>query len=122
MLEGLIEKLADSGVFIEKIGEAANKIFSTTFQYNPFVIEAFLELAVQHKDTIKIQPELIATVCQSSGLISMGIAIFEEYLLSSFDVVEPAAKRVKTAESVGNDYWVYLSEYVLVFCLLLLCC
>lgn len=108
-------------MFIEKLAETTNKIFSSTFQYNPSVIEAFLELVIQHKDTIQIEPELIATVCQSSGLISTGIAIFEEYLLSSFDVVEPAAKRVKTTESLENDCWVYLSEYVLISCLLMLC-
>lgn len=107
-----MDKLDNNSAFIEKITEATNKIFSTTIQYNASVMGAFLELTIEHKDTIRLQPDVIATVCQSSGLISTGITIFEEYLLSSCDFTEPAIKRIKTEENIENDYWIYLSEYV----------
>lgn len=110
MLESLINKVEDSSVFVEQLSDVTNKIFTTTSQYNPSVMGAFLELAIENKDTIKLQPELVATVCQSSGLIATGITIFEEYLLSSFDVVEPNIKKTKTTENIENDYWIYLSE------------
>lgn len=110
VLQSLMEKTDDSGVFIENITEAANKIFTTSFQYNPSVIGAFLDLAVEHKDSIKFQPELIATVCQSSGLVSTGIALFEDYLLSSLDTGEPNSKRSRNSNNLENDCWIYLSE------------
>lgn len=110
ILQGLIQKLDDSRAFVENVTEATNKIFNTTFQYNPAVMGAFLEFAIEHQANIKFQPELIATVCQSSGLISTGIAIFEEYLLSDLDISEPAIKRIKSSESLENDCWIYLSE------------
>lgn len=73
---------------------------------------AFLNIAVEHSDMIKLQPELIATVCQSSGLISTGITVLETYLLSNYDTSEPNSKKSRNSENIENDCWIYLSEYV----------
>lgn len=110
-----MEKTEDSDIFTENIKEAANKIFNTSWQYSPSVIGAFLDVAAEHKDSIKFQPELVATVCQSSGLVSTGVALFEDYLLSDFDFEGPSNKRNKNANSLENDCWIYLSEYVIIF-------
>lgn len=100
----------NSDALIADVTEAANKIFNTSFQFNPTMMGAFLDLAAEHKDTIKFQPELIFSVCQSSGLASTGIALFEEYLLSDPEVGEPSSKR--QSGGAENDCWIYLSEYV----------
>lgn len=115
IIQSLIEKTEDSNVFVKNMIDATDKVFKTTVQYNPSVMGALLELAVEYKDSIKYQPELIATVCQSSGLLSTGITIFEEYLLAKTDISEPDTKRIRTSENLGNDCWIYLSEYVFNF-------
>lgn len=69
----------------------------------------FLDIALAQKNKIMFEPEMISSVCQSSGLTSVGTLLLEEYLISEVDTASTSPKR-RHEESSENDYWVHLTE------------
>lgn len=121
IVESIIEKLKDSSGLVENIVIAINRIFNISVQFQPSLIRTFLNFALEHKETVKFDPEVIYTVCQSSGLISNGIMILEDYLISSSDADEPSIKRSRS-DGLENECWIYLSEYVFLYFICLCKC
>lgn len=100
----------DSGEFMSKMNEAINKIFGDSDIYDSGLMSALLDISMKY-ESMCFHPNIITSVAQNSGLISMGCLILEEYLRRrAFD--EPSAKRMRTESYINIEkmHWIRLAE------------
>lgn len=77
--------------------------------FNPYLIGAMLDILLKNVNKIRIDPQLIAYICQESGLVSVGTLLIEEYILSLDDQPTSSKKGTGCNESDEISYWAKLA-------------
>ncbi|CAG9767394.1 unnamed protein product [Ceutorhynchus assimilis] len=86
--------------------ESIKHIFTASMQFNANVISTLLDILLQSKKEFQINPELLAKVCQQSGLVSVGALLLEEYLIS----INAPSDYEMYYDNVETPYWLKLAE------------
>lgn len=94
----LINKLEET--FLKNISESITNIFKNSKQFNTNLFRTLLDIILINKSKIRLAPEIIANVCEASGLISVGTLILEEYLS---DIQDASAHGSKTPANTSNN-------------------
>ena len=69
--------------FLEPVSVAIEAIFNNSTQFNRNLFRTLFDALLQCKSSIVLPADLIVSVCQSSGLRTLGVLLLEEYLTSS---------------------------------------
>lgn len=110
IFKGIASKAENNESFKENISNSIKHIFNSSTSFNPHVISAMLDILLKNKNKIRMDPQLIAYVCQESGLISIGALLLEDYIYSS-DVQPSTSKKGSGCEQdITISYWVKLAE------------
>ncbi|XP_066140487.1 DNA-dependent protein kinase catalytic subunit-like [Euwallacea fornicatus] len=106
----LNSKLSDiNEIFFSEVLNGIKRIFTTTVQYNTNVFSTLFDILLDSKKKFRVDPAIIAAVCQQSGLASVGTLVIEEYIME----LEPAPSSSKKRSGVGDDetkHWLKLAE------------
>ncbi|KAB0800482.1 hypothetical protein PPYR_06222 [Photinus pyralis] len=100
---------AESDEFSQSMNTGINNILNTSTQFATNTIGTFLDIALSFTDTMRFDPNIITTVSEESGLLSLGSLLLEEYLSSSLEEA-PASKKRRGVESPQTNHWVKLAE------------
>lgn len=109
IFKGIVSKVVDNENFLDRISNSIKHIFNTSVNFNPYLIGAVLDILLKNTNKIRIEPELIAYVCQESGLISIGTLLLEEYILSLDEQPSGSKRGTGCVESSEISHWVQLA-------------
>ncbi|XP_022913511.2 DNA-dependent protein kinase catalytic subunit-like [Onthophagus taurus] len=93
--------------FILEITSTINEIFKSSITYNSYFMSSLLNVILKIPGS-SFSPETITTVASNSGLISSGILILEEYLISQHNVEIPSKR--KPSSNAKLKIWVNLAN------------
>ncbi|KAK5649276.1 hypothetical protein RI129_000305 [Pyrocoelia pectoralis] len=114
LFTSLVTKMKKDNVkddeFTQSIHSSINNIFNNSTQFATNTIGAFLDIALSYTDTIRLHPNIVTTVSEESGLLSIGSLLLEEYLSSDLDEIVPPAKKSRGVESHQTNHWVKLAK------------
>lgn len=109
IFKGVANKI-ENDAFLKIVSNSIKEIFHNTNGYNNYLIAALLDILLEYKDKIQLDPNLITRVCQESGLISIGALLLEEYIMC-YDYDGPTTKKgLGSQNNVETLYWVKLAE------------
>lgn len=100
----------DDNKFITHVNLSINNIFTSSTQFIPNTIGTFLHIALTFKNELRFDPNTITTVCQYSGLLSVGSLLLEEYLVSGDTDYKTPVKKIKGIENVNILQWIKFAE------------
>lgn len=96
--------------YLSDVALAIKDIFENSVTYNGYFIGALLDVAMKNKDAVTFSPSVISKVSQNSGLLSSGIMLLEEYLISDCQYEVPAKKSTNSLATPELTCWVKLAE------------
>ncbi|KAJ3652171.1 hypothetical protein Zmor_018159 [Zophobas morio] len=83
LFQNVLHKMRSDQAFLKPVSVAIEAIFNNSTQYNRNLFRTLFDALLQCKSSIVLPADLIVSVCQSSGLRTLGVLLLEEYLTSS---------------------------------------
>ncbi|XP_030758783.1 DNA-dependent protein kinase catalytic subunit-like [Sitophilus oryzae] len=110
MFKVLMEKVeGNNRDFVDTLFNKIKYIFDNSTQLNANLFATLLDISLMSKDKFRLDPNSISTVCQQSGLISMGTLLLEEYLMD-LDDCPSTSKRGVMVQDPETVHWIKLAE------------
>lgn len=95
---------------MEIVTVAIKFIFNNSSQFNVNLFRTLLDMLFSNAKCMVFDPNLITSVCQTSGLLNLGALLLEEYL-NNTDDTENEMKRSRGFENGTKAVlWVKLAE------------
>lgn len=110
IFKGVASKVERNDRFLYQICDGIKNIFKISTNFSSHFFSALFDILLKHKASIQINPHLIASVSQESGLISTGALLIEDYILHLDDEPPKSKKGSSSHENKETVYWVKLAE------------
>lgn len=114
LFTSLVTKIQSENVeddsFTSSINIGIDNIFKRSIQFIPSTMGTFLDIVLTYKNYMQFEPNVIANVCENSGLFSVGCLILEEDIVNSETSYNVSAKRGRGIENDDSINWIKLAE------------
>jgi hypothetical protein len=96
--------------FVEQVSTSINSIFNSSVHFYRNLFQTLFEVLILSKNEIVLSPDLVATVCHSCGLRTLGILLLEEYIISHGEELSDAKKARGFQNNSEINIWVKMAE------------
>lgn len=111
LFKAIVDKTSSKDIFFATLKNSINTIFQNSVQFVPNVMGTFFDLILSNTEVMRLEPDILTEVCRSSGLISVGTLLLEDYLICGFyDEESPAKKSKGNGFDVEQEHWAKLAE------------
>jgi DNA-dependent protein kinase catalytic subunit len=103
-------KMRSDQSFVEQVSTSINSIFNSSVHFYRNLFQTLFEVLILSKNEIVLSPDLVATVCHSCGLRTLGILLLEEYIISHGEELSDAKKARGFQNNSEINIWVKMAE------------
>lgn len=105
----IIRKSTNDLTFSSDIASGIKYILESSTLYDRILFRALLDIVLNSGNTIKLPPDLVASISRKSGLTNIGVNLLETYV-NSYDESSSSSKRVCGQLDTEVTYWMKLAE------------